>query len=81
MCYRLNSVPIPYPPALLKWKEVEWSGVRMNPGRRWENEKEDAYSFGFISHYPALLLKNTLMPQVKSVLFMTTIPEQYPVLV
>lgn len=49
----------------------------MYPERRWENEKEDAYRFGFISHYPALLLKTTSIPQVQSVLLMTIIPEQY----
>lgn len=50
----------------------------MNPGRRWENEKEDAYSLGCISHYCALLLKIILIPQVKSDLFMPITPEQYP---
>lgn len=50
----------------------------MSPGGKWENEKEDVYSFGFISHYPTLLLKIVLSPQVKSVLFMTIIPEQCP---
>ena len=55
-CDELTTTPIPNPPAPLGvGRRQRKSGVKLNLGRR-EGWGEGVLRFGFISHYPALIL-------------------------